>query len=85
MAYREPDRRQFLPLDKHDTAFAVHQALGMRRFGHAQHIMDSALHGVVAELIADALAEAGYVVTIPQRPDPMDTLSFVPRNTRPSD
>jgi hypothetical protein len=62
-----PNRRQLLPLDKRDAAFAVRQALGMRHHGPAQGMVDATMQGEIAELIADALADAGYVVAIQQR------------------
>ena len=61
-----------LPLDRRDAAHALHRALAARRFRHAKNVLDSTLTGVVAELLADALAEAGYVVAIPQRRNPTD-------------
>lgn len=61
-----------LPLDRRDTAHALHQALAVRRFGHAKNVLDSTLHGVMAELLADALMAAGYVVAIPEHRDPND-------------
>ncbi len=62
-----PNRRPLLPLDKRDAAFAVRQALGMRHHGPAQGMVDATMQGEIAELIADALADAGYVVAIQQR------------------
>jgi hypothetical protein len=61
------DRRPLLPLDRHDAAFAVRQALGMRHHGPVQDKVDATLQGEIAELIADALSDAGYVVAIKQR------------------
>ncbi|MCQ8278859.1 hypothetical protein NFI95_10385 [Acetobacteraceae bacterium KSS8] len=61
------DRRPLLPLDRRDAAFAVRQALGMRHHGPVQDKVDATLQGEIAELIADALNEAGYVVAIKQR------------------
>lgn len=61
------DRRPLLPLDRQDAAFAVRQALGMRHHGPVQGVVDATLQGEIAELIADALSEAGYVVAIKQR------------------
>lgn len=72
----EPPPPDLLRLDKRDTAHALLQAMGRRRFGHAKHIMESTLHGVVAELIADALLDGGYVLTLPKRRDPMDRASL---------
>ena len=77
-----PDRRQFLPLDKQDATFAVKQALGMHRPDHVTEVLDATLHGAIAELIASALSDAGYVITIPQRPDPMARRSILSRSRR---
>ncbi len=53
-----------LPLDLHGTANALQHALELRRIGLARDAMANALNGVVAELLADALISAGYVVSI---------------------
>lgn len=53
-----------LPLDLHGTANALQHALELRRTGLAKDMMMNALNGVVAELLADALISAGYVVSI---------------------
>ena len=56
-------------LDQRDTAFALHRALAARRHGHDKRVLDSTLHSVAAELLAEALAEAGYVLAEPIHPD----------------
>ncbi len=53
-----------LPLGLRDTAEALQHALELRRTGLARDAMTNALNGVVAELLADALISAGYVVSI---------------------
>ena len=53
-----------LPLGLRDTADALRHALELRRTGLAGDAMAGALNGVVAELLADALIPAGYVVSI---------------------
>ena len=60
----DPDLPALLPLDLHGTANALQHALELRRTGLAKDMMASALNGVVAELLADALMSAGYVVSI---------------------
>lgn len=54
------------PLDYRQTADALQQALELRRPGLAEAAMQSTLTGVVAELLADALIGAGYVVALPR-------------------
>lgn len=75
-----PVDRPLRALDSRDAAHALHRALAARCFGHAKSILDSTLHGVVAELLADALVEAGYVVAIPIHPDPTDQRRLLPKN-----
>ncbi len=53
-----------LPLGLRDTAEALQHALALRRTGLARDAMTNALNGVVAELLAEALISAGYVVSI---------------------
>ena len=59
-----PEPPALLPLDLHETANALQHALELRRTGLARDVMTNALNGVVAELLADALISAGYVVSI---------------------
>ena len=60
----DPEPPALLPLDLHGTANALQHALELRRTGLARDAMANALNGVVAELLADALISAGYVVSI---------------------
>ncbi len=60
----DPGQPALLPLDLHETANALQHALELRRTGLARDAMTNALNGVVAELLADALISAGYVVSI---------------------
>ena len=60
----DPGPPALLPLDLHETANALQHALELRRTGLARDAMTNALNGVVAELLADALISAGYVVSI---------------------
>ncbi|NPD68707.1 hypothetical protein HN018_13150 [Lichenicola cladoniae] len=55
------------PLDYRATADALQEALELRRPGLADAAMHSTMTGVVAELLADALIGAGYVVALPRR------------------
>lgn len=54
------------PLDFRQTADALQEALEMRCPGLADAAMQRTLTGVVAELLADALIGAGYVVALPR-------------------
>ena len=54
------------PLDFRQTADALQDALELRRPGLAEAAMHRTLTGVVAELLADALIGAGYVVALPK-------------------
>ena len=60
----DPGPLALLPLDLHETANGLQHALELRRTGLARDAMTNALNGVVAELLADALISAGYVVSI---------------------
>jgi len=53
-------------LDYRGTADALQCALELRRPGLAEAAMQRTLTGVVAELLADALIGAGFVVAVPQ-------------------
>ena len=55
-----------LRLDKRQTADAIQQALELRRSGLARDAMEATVNGLVAELLADALLSAGYIVAVPQ-------------------
>lgn len=54
------------PLDFRQTADALQEALELRRPGLAEAAMQRTLTGVVAELLADALIGAGYVMALPR-------------------
>ena len=51
-------------LDLNGSAIAVEHALELRGSGLGRDAMANARNGVVAELLADALISAGYVVSI---------------------
>lgn len=65
-ALPDPLRPAVLRLDKRQTADAIQQALEMRRSGLARDAMEATVNGLVAELLADALLSAGYIVAVPQ-------------------
>ncbi len=71
--------RTVFQLDKRGTADALQQALEFRRQGLPSDAMAAAIHGLAAELLADALLAAGYVVGVPQIESDRDGASGLDR------
>lgn len=60
----ERPARPVLLLDHRETADALQQVLEIRRSGLGQIAVETTITAVVAELLAGALLDAGYVVGI---------------------
>ena len=66
----DPKKPELVPMNPRDAAFHLQRALARKRHGHEKSLMDSAMHQVVGEILAAALADAGVVLATPRYEDP---------------